>query len=136
LGALGRRLPVDICVVHRSDEINAEERSLELALVTVIGGTRLWVSLPKVRGWVADGFNIPRGSFMVQSFQLEGFLIKFSYYDDMLRILHDPPPVAPFSLVLKCWRHQLRANVDDLCFKAQLISRGIPAHTWNLSTVR
>jgi hypothetical protein len=79
-----RRPLVDLCVVHRSEEIEEEERELNLALVAVVGGSRPHVSLPEVRSWVANGYGIPRDSFKVRRFQPEDFMITFSYYDDML----------------------------------------------------
>jgi hypothetical protein len=37
LGTSSHRPSVDLCVIHRLEEIDAEERTLDLALVTVIG---------------------------------------------------------------------------------------------------
>jgi hypothetical protein len=128
LGTLGRRPLVDICVVHRSDEINVEERSLDLGLVAVVGGIRPRVSLLDIHHLIADSFNIPGDSFTMQRYQPEDFLLKFSYYDDMLHVLHDPPPIAPFTLVFKHWRCQLTASVEDLYFKGSLVIHGISAH--------
>jgi hypothetical protein len=128
-----RRLLVDLCVIHRSVEIKAEEHAPDLALVAVISGSKPHVSLLNVHSWVANSFNILRDCFQVKIFQPEDFIITFSYYDDMLRVLHDPPAAAPFSLVLKHWWHQLTANVENLRFKVQLEICGIPAHAWNLS---
>lgn len=91
LGAPGRRSLVDLCVVHRSEEIEEEESELNLALVAVVGGSRPHVSLPEVRSWVANGYGIPRDSFKVRRFQPEDFIFTFSFYYDMLRVLHDPP---------------------------------------------
>jgi hypothetical protein len=136
LGAPGRRPLVDLCVVHRSEEIEEEERELNLALVAVVGGSRPHVSLPEVRSWVANGYGIPRDSFKVRRFQPEDFMITFSYYDDMLRVLHDPPPVSSFSLILKRWRRQLMATTERLRFKVQPSIRGIPAHARNLTMAR
>jgi hypothetical protein len=95
LGAPGRRPLVNLCVVHRSEEIEAEEHELNLALVAVVGGSWPHVSLPEVRNWVANGYGIPRNSFKVRRFQSEDFIITFSYYDDMLYVLNDPAPCRP-----------------------------------------
>jgi hypothetical protein len=60
LGAPERRPLVDICVVHRSEEIDAAERALEFALVAVIGGSRPTVSIFEVRSsWLQEFFGIP-----------------------------------------------------------------------------
>ncbi len=104
-------------------------------MVAVVGGTRPRVSLPDVRQWIVDGFNIPSDSFAAQRYQPEDFLLKFSYYDDMLRVLHDPPLAPPFTLVLKRCRRQLLATAEDVRFKVHLAIRGIPVHAWNLPTV-
>jgi hypothetical protein len=81
-------------------------------------------------------YGIPRESFVVKRFQPEDFIIIFSFFDDMLWILHDPPPVATFSLILKHLRRQLTASVESMCFKIQLTIHGISAHAWNHSTGR
>jgi hypothetical protein len=47
LGAGSRRPPVKLCVIHHSEEIDTEEHTLELALIAMVGGIRLPVSLVK-----------------------------------------------------------------------------------------
>jgi hypothetical protein len=47
-----------------------------------------------------------------------------------------PPSIASFSLILKRWRRQLTATAENLRFKVQLSTSGIPAQAWNLSMVR
>jgi hypothetical protein len=76
---------VDVCVVHRSPKIEALERVLVLALVAVVGGTRLPVTLVDVRLWIVDHFGILGDSFHVKRYYPEDFIIMFSYLDDMLK---------------------------------------------------
>jgi hypothetical protein len=42
---------------------------------------------------------------MVQRFDPEDFLVRFAFYDDLVRVLHEPllAPV-PFTLIVKRWR--------------------------------
>jgi hypothetical protein len=49
MGDPARRPPLDACMVHRSDEINAAEQALECALIVVVGGARSLVSTADVR---------------------------------------------------------------------------------------
>jgi hypothetical protein len=64
-----------------------------------------------------------------------GSAVCFSYYDDMFRVLHEPP-LAPmsFNLIFKRWRRQLHASADNLFY--QVTVSGVPAHTRQLATAR
>jgi hypothetical protein len=106
---------VDVCVVHRCPEIVEQELAMELALVAVTAGTRLPISLMDLRRWVVDGYGIPGNSFSAKRYFPEDFIIVFSYYDDMLWVLHDPPAGSPkLNFIFKRWRRQLHASVEDL----------------------
>jgi hypothetical protein len=66
------------------------------------------VTIAEVRRWIIDDFDIPRTSVKIWCYHPEDFfLIVFSFYDDMLRVLHDPLPVMPpppFTLIFfKRW---------------------------------
>jgi hypothetical protein len=52
--APGHRLPVELCVLHRSKEVDSEERDLNYALVAIVGGTRPAVSVANVRSRFLD----------------------------------------------------------------------------------
>jgi hypothetical protein len=119
---------LDACMVHRSDEINAAEQALERALVIVVGGTRPPVSTADVRLWLRDLYGILSSNITVHHFHPEDFLISFSSSDDMFRVLHHPPPNPLFALILKRWRHQLMASVDNLLFRVTIALRGLPLH--------
>jgi hypothetical protein len=80
-------------VVDCSLEIVEQERALELAFVAEMGGTMPPISLVNVRRWVMDHYSIPGNSFQVKRYFPEDFIIMFSYLNDMLRVLHDPPPL-------------------------------------------
>jgi hypothetical protein len=41
---------VELCIIHRFKGIIAEERALDLALVTVVGGTKPSITNVEVRG--------------------------------------------------------------------------------------
>jgi hypothetical protein len=91
-------------VLHRSEEIEDEECNLEFALVTVVGGCRPSVSIANVRNWLFTQFSIPGDNVRITRFHPKDFLIVFSFYDDMLHVLQEPPsPSAPFVLVFKQW---------------------------------
>jgi hypothetical protein len=75
---------------------------LNLALVAVIDGTRLPVTIDEVWQWILFAFNILGDSVQVRRYYQEDFMVVFSYYDNMLRVLHDMPPSGmPFSLIFK-----------------------------------
>jgi hypothetical protein len=81
-------------VVHCCPKIVEQEHTMELTLVAVTTGTRPPVSLIDLWRWAVDGYGIPGNSFSVKRYFPEDFIILFSYYDDMLRVLHDPLRVA------------------------------------------
>jgi hypothetical protein len=77
---------------------------MELALVAVMSGTRLPVSLVDLRRWVVDHFRISTNNFQVKRYFPEDFIIVFSYLDGMLRVLHDPRAGNPaLSFIFKRW---------------------------------
>lgn len=89
-------------MIPRSQEIVDAEDTLKRALVAVIGGTRPQVSVSQVKAWLREHFGIDETEVTVHLYQPEDFLIVFHYADDMMRVLHAPPPPnAPFHLILK-----------------------------------
>jgi hypothetical protein len=78
---------------------------LELALVAETGGTRPLISLVDVRRLVVDHYSIPGDNFQVKWYFPEDIIIVFSYLNEMLQVLHDPP-VGDLALrfVFKRWR--------------------------------
>jgi hypothetical protein len=71
---------------------------------------------------------MPGVSMMIRRHNPEDFLICFSY-DDMVHVLHDPPPIAsPFILVFKRWHCQLMASAVNLFFRVMVALHGIPTH--------
>jgi hypothetical protein len=116
MGDPTRMPPLDTCMVHHSDEINVTEQALERALVAVVGGARPSVSTTDVRLWLRDFYGIPSSNVTVHRFHLKDFLISFSLPGDMFRVLHHPPPNPSFALILKRWRRQLMASMDNLLF--------------------
>jgi hypothetical protein len=54
---------VEVCVIHRDEEIVAKEHALKLA---VVGGTRPSVTIIEVRAWLMSCFNIPRDSVTIR----------------------------------------------------------------------
>jgi hypothetical protein len=93
---------VELCVIPRSAEIDEEERVLDLTLVMVVGGTRPSATIAEVRRWITVTFGIPRGNFHIRRYHPEDIIVVFSFYDDMLRVLHNQPPADMlFSLIFK-----------------------------------
>jgi hypothetical protein len=93
--------------------------------------------MDQVCHWIQEHYDIPSGSVTVQHFQPEDFLITFSFYDDMLHVLHNPlPQDASFVLVFKSWTCQLRATAMKLFYHVIIRLRGIPANARHLSTAR
>jgi hypothetical protein len=137
VGALERHLSFEQCFIHRSEEVVAAKHVLQLALVTIISGNRPPVSMDQVCHWIQEHYDIPSDSVTVQHFQPEDFLITFSFYDDMLCVLHNPlPQDASFVLVFKSWACQLRATAMKLFYHIITRLRGIPANARHLSTAR
>jgi hypothetical protein len=125
MGDPARRPPLDACMVHRSDEINAAEQALECALIVVVGGARPPVSTADVRLWLKDLYGILSSNVTSHRFHPEDFLISFSSPDDMFRVLHHPPPNPLFALILKRWRRQLMASVGNLLFCVTIALHGL-----------
>jgi hypothetical protein len=137
LGAPEHRPPVELCVIPRSAQIDTAERALHLALVAVIGGTRLLVTIAGVKRWIQEQYAIPADTITVRRFHPEDFLVTFSFYDDLLRVLHDPPlPDPNLQLIFKRWRRQHQASVESLLFEVTMALRGVPGHAWNEDTGR
>jgi hypothetical protein len=125
---------VELCVIHRPEEMVEEEAALDLALVTVVGGSRLPVSIVAVEVWLHTQFGIPSADIVVRRYQPEDFLICFSFLDDMLWVLHDRPLAnPPFTLVFKRWHRQLNASAEKLFFRVTVALSGIPTHAWQVS---
>jgi hypothetical protein len=108
---------------------------MELALVAVIGGTRPPISLVEVHCWIAKHFGILGDSFQVRRYFPEDFIIVFSFLDDMLRVLHEPPTGNPsLSFVFKRWHWHLHASADELLYHITVHLWRLSAHVCNLST--
>jgi hypothetical protein len=84
LEALEHHSWVELYVVPRSMQIDAEERALDLTLVVVIDGSRLSVTIVEVKRWLEAHYGIPGGSVTVSHFYQEDILITFSFYDELL----------------------------------------------------
>jgi hypothetical protein len=111
-----RRPPMELYVIHHSEEIVVMEAALDLALVTMMGSHRQPVSTSAIKLWLQEQFNIPCADVVVRHYQSEDFLICFTYYDDIVRVLHAHPLAnmpPPFVLVFKQWRRQLCASVES-----------------------
>jgi hypothetical protein len=81
------------------------EQALDLSLVAMVGGNRALVSIAQVGSWLLTHCDIPEDSVMIQQYFPEDFLITFSFYNDMLRVLHNPLcGNMPSILVFKRWR--------------------------------
>jgi hypothetical protein len=92
----------------------------------VVGSARTSVSTADVRLWLISLYGIPSSNVIVHRFHPKDFLISFSSPDDMFRVLHHPPPNPSFALILKRWRCQLMASVDNLLFRVTIALRGLP----------
>jgi hypothetical protein len=84
------------------EEMHQEDQFLNFALVTVVGGTRPPVTIAGVQRWLRNGYAVSGDSITIRHFHLEDFLISFAFYDDMLWVLHNPPP--PPHLLSWCSR--------------------------------
>jgi hypothetical protein len=70
-----------------------EDQSLNFVLVAVVGVTRPPVTIAQVWRWLHDGYAIMGDSITIHRFHPEDFLISFTFHDDMLQVLHNPPPL-------------------------------------------
>lgn len=65
----------------------------------------------------------------------EDFLVPFTSSADLVDVLHGPVPVGtPFFLVWKRWRRQSLASAGAMRHKVLIAMKGMPAHTWDVST--
>jgi hypothetical protein len=95
--------------------------ALDLALVSMISGNRAPISIDQVRSWLLTHCNILEDSVVVQWYFPEDFLITFSFYDDMLQVLHEPANGSTlFILIIKRWRCQLQATTDNLQYRVTI----------------
>jgi hypothetical protein len=120
-----------ICVLHCSNEINDEEHALDFVLVAVVYGSHPLVTIAEVKCWLETFHDIPSDRVIIKHYHLEDFLITFSSGDDMMRVLHQPPPpVATSSLTIlfKRWCRQLLATVEKFLYRVLVQFHGVPAH--------
>jgi hypothetical protein len=81
--------------------------------------------------------NTTRFISNIHRFFSEDFVILFSFYDDMLRVLHDPASsVAPFLLCSKRWRQKGLASAESLLYQVIVAICGLPTHVWSLAATR
>jgi hypothetical protein len=94
-------------------------------------------SLAEARRWIATSFDILGNNIWVRCHFLEDFLIIFSFVDDMLCVLDDPPPTdTPFTLIFKRWHRKAMASVESLRYQVTVVVCHLPAHVWNLTIVQ
>jgi hypothetical protein len=131
-----RRPPMELYVIHHSEEIVVMEAALDLALVTMMGSHRQPVSTSAIKLWLQEQFNIPCADVVVRHYQSEDFLICFTYYDDIVRVLHAhplanmPPPLRPgvqaVAPPVVCERRELCSIGSPLRSAASRRMRDIP----------
>jgi hypothetical protein len=63
-----------------------------------------WLLTGSARQWLERHYAMPGASVMTKRYHPEDFLISFSSYGDMARVLHHPPPTSTLVLVFKRWR--------------------------------
>jgi hypothetical protein len=122
-------------VVHHSPVIVDQEYVMDLVLIAIIDGTRPPVSLVEVHHWIVKHFGIPRDSFQVRRYFLEDFTIVFSFLNNMLRVLHDPPTRnSSLSFIFKRWHWNLHTKVEVHLYRITVRIWRMLAHVCNLST--
>jgi hypothetical protein len=132
-----RRRLVDHCIGHRFEEIIAKEHNLDLTMVAVVGGTKSSVTIVMVRHWLSAHFDILSESIKIKRYHPKDFLIIFSFYDDMLWMLHETPSMgSSLILIFKQWHHQALASAKILFYRVTVEVGSVPAHAWHLSLLR
>ena len=93
------RPSIEVVVVPCSDEINAAETALSLALVALIGSTRPPVTPAMVREHLRVGFGVDDAAMSVMRHAPEDFIVRFSHRVDLERVLAATSDgLAPFML--------------------------------------
>lgn len=127
----------ELCILHRTPDIDLNKQVLQRALVATVGGNRPLVSVDQVRDHICHCFGVLPDKFSVHLHQPEDFLLLFQNTPDMLRVLCDPTPASTaFRLIFKLWRRQSHASYYPLEHTVRLDISGIPAHLWLLSTAQ
>lgn len=128
---------VEVVVVPCSDEINAAENALSLALVALLSGTRPPVTLAMVREHLRVGFGIDDAAMSVMRHAPKDFIVHFSRREDLERVLAAPPDsAAPFTLTWRRWTRLSRAIAASFTFRVVVGIKGVPAHALSESVAQ
>lgn len=92
---------MELVVVPRSDELQAAEDALGLALVALLGGTRAPMSPAMVCRYLYDCFGILAEEVDVRRHDPEDFVVRFHHRTDHDRVLAAPPMGSLLPLI---WR--------------------------------
>lgn len=123
------RPSVEVVVVPWSDELQAVEDALSLALVALIGGTRPSVTTAMVRDHLRTRFNVDDAAMSVMRHAPEDFIVRFSHREDLEWVLHAPPEgSAPFSLTWWRWTRLSRVSTVSFTFRVLVGIKGVRAH--------
>ncbi|CAD6264873.1 unnamed protein product [Miscanthus lutarioriparius] len=123
------RPSIEVVVVPHSDEINATETTLSLALVTLVGGTRPSVMPAMVREHLWVGFGVNDAAMPVMRHAPEDFIVRFSHRVDLERVLAATSDgLAPFMLTWHRWTRLSRAVTASFTFRVLVGIKGVPAH--------
>lgn len=124
-GEVPRRSP-ELVVVPRSQELEAAELDLRLALVALMARMRPAVSPRMVHEYLATFLGIVEVS--IQCHDPEDFIVRFSRQDDLELVLYYVVPNTPFSLIWHTWRRTSLASTNSFHFRVLVGMCRVPLH--------
>ena len=124
-------------VVPHSDEINAIETALSLALVALVSGTRLPVTPAMVREHLRVGFGVDDAAMSVMRHAPEDFIVRFSHRVDLERVLAATPDGStPFKLTWHRWTRLSHVVATSFTFRVLVGIKVVPTHALSESVAQ
>ncbi|CAD6267417.1 unnamed protein product [Miscanthus lutarioriparius] len=109
---------VPTVVIPRSTEIQAAEDALELALVGLVGGTRLVVSTATVYSFLYSQFELTMNDVELRRHHPEDFITHFRRRADHDRVLASRPGGYLLPLTWRPWQRTSLATAESFNFQA------------------
>jgi hypothetical protein len=119
-------------IIPRSAAIDDAEEALANAFVTMVGGTRPFLSPAQVADYLRRFYSVEEQSAQIKRYRGGDFLILFANCATADHVLpQQPPEVAGVKLIFWRWHRQARALFAPLRYKVLLSITKIYAHVWS-----
>jgi hypothetical protein len=125
-------------ILPHSPTIDQAEADLQRALLVTVGGNRPPVTLQQVLVVVGRSYNVELSRMSAMHMAPEDFLLLLPDQATTDRVLNVSSPLhAPdFSLLFKRWTRLANAAATALPIAVDVELRGVPAHSWEVSTAQ